>query len=278
VKSQTAFAQYIASVGYTGWVGNLEYMMPPRGYQIKLNRPGGGTLVYPPQSLTDDQVESRNGRNDQPSGFWTVNPSLFESSATLIGMLKTNGQNATTATMELGAFVGDQVRGSAQAIYVEPLGAYLFFMTYYSNTPGELVKFKMFDSSTGLVYQLNETNFFLSDNHQGTLDAPVPFTLNSVTGVEETPSSDVSLAVIPNPFSRQTTFEYILRRAEEVRFVITDLNGREVSSLKVPAVQGRNSIVWSGYNDEGEALQTGVYFVRMISSEGIVTQKVMLQR
>ncbi len=278
VKSQTAFAQYIASVGYTGWVGNLEYMMPPRGYQIKLNRPGGGTLVYPPQSLTDDQVESRNGRNDQPSGFWTVNPSLFENSATLIGMLKTNGQNATTATMELGAFVGDQVRGSAQAIYVEPLGAYLFFMTYYSNTPGELVKFKLFDGSTGLVYQLNETNFFLSDNHQGTLDAPVPFTLNSVTGVEETPSSDVSLAVVPNPFNRQTSFEYVVKKAEEVRFVITDLNGREVSSLKVPAIQGRNSIVWSGYNDEGEALQTGVYFVRMISSEGIVTQKVMLQR
>jgi len=277
VKSQTAFAQYISSIAYTGWVGNLEYLMPPKGYQIKLSRPGGGTLIYPPQSFTDTPVESRNGK-DRPLGFWTVNPALFESSATLIGMLKVNGQNATTSTMELGAFVGDQVRGSAQAIYVEPLGAYLFFMTYYSNTPGELVRFKMYDAATGLVYQLNESGYFLADNHQGSLDAPAPFTMTSVTGVEESPSADVSFDVVPNPFSRQTTFEYSIRKAEDVQFVITDLNGREVSRLKVPAIQGRNTILWSGYNDEGAALQTGVYFVRLVSSDGIVTQKVMLQR
>lgn len=277
VKSQTAFAQYISSVAYTGWVGNLEYLMPPKGYQIKLNRPGGGTLIYPPQSFTDAPVESRNGK-DRPLGFWTVNPALFESSATLIGMLKVNGQNATTSTMELGAFVGDQVRGSAQAIYVEPLGAYLFFMTYYSNNPGELVRFKMYDAATGLVYQLNESGYFLADNHQGSLDAPAPFTMTSATGVEESPSAEVSFDVVPNPFSRQTTFEYSIRKAEDVQFVITDLNGREVSRLKVPAIQGRNTIVWSGYNDEGVALQTGVYFVRLVSSDGIVTQKVMLQR
>lgn len=277
VKSQTAFAQYISSIAYTGWVGNLEYLMPPKGYQIKLSRPGGGTLIYPPQSFTDAPVESRNGK-DRPLGFWTVNPALYESSATLIGMLKVNGQNATTSTMELGAFVGDQVRGSAQAIYVEPLGAYLFFMTYYSNTPGELVRFKLYDAATGLVYQLNETGYFLSDNHQGSLDAPAPFTMTSVTGVEESPSADVSFDVVPNPFSRQTTFEYFIGKAEDVQFVITDLNGREVSRLKVPAIQGRNTVVWSGYNDEGTALQTGVYFVRLVTSDGIVTQKVMLQR
>jgi hypothetical protein len=151
-------------------------------------------------------------------------------------------------------------------------------MTYYSNTPGELVRFKMYDAATGLVYQLNESGYFLADNHQGSLDAPAPFTMTSVTGVEESPSADVSFDVVPNPFSRQTTFEYSIRKAEDVQFVITDLNGREVSRLKVPAIQGRNTIVWSGYNDEGAALQTGVYFVRLVSSDGIVTQKVMLQR
>ncbi|MEZ4892924.1 MAG: hypothetical protein R2778_07880 [Saprospiraceae bacterium] len=45
---------------------------------------------------------------------------------TLIGMLADSSGNSTTGTMELGAFAGDEVRGSAQAVYVAPLGAHLF--------------------------------------------------------------------------------------------------------------------------------------------------------
>jgi hypothetical protein len=37
IKSQYAFAQYMNPT--FGWVGNLKYMSPPNGYQIKLARP-----------------------------------------------------------------------------------------------------------------------------------------------------------------------------------------------------------------------------------------------
>jgi hypothetical protein len=43
--------------------------------------------------------------------------------------------------------------------------------------------------------------------------------MTSATGVEESPSANVSFDVVPNPFSRQTTFEYFIRKAEEVQFV-----------------------------------------------------------
>jgi hypothetical protein len=75
-------------------------------------------------------------------------------------MFRANGANATTSNMELGAFVGGEVRGTAQAIYIEPLDAHLFFLTTYANTAGELLRFKLYDDATGTVHDLTETMYF----------------------------------------------------------------------------------------------------------------------
>ncbi|MEO6759831.1 MAG: hypothetical protein ABIO24_10295, partial [Saprospiraceae bacterium] len=47
IKSQVSFAQYLNPT--FGWVGNLKYMQPPNGYQLKLTTPG--TLIYPQASV-----------------------------------------------------------------------------------------------------------------------------------------------------------------------------------------------------------------------------------
>jgi hypothetical protein len=93
-------------------------------------------LTYPLQGLIGEDNLAANRGGNMPA-FWTVDPSQYESSATLIGMLGVNGTNLTGASMELGAFVGNEVRGSAQAMFVEPLNSYLFFLTYYSNNNGD---------------------------------------------------------------------------------------------------------------------------------------------
>ncbi|MBK8557235.1 MAG: hypothetical protein IPL65_16370 [Lewinellaceae bacterium] len=153
VKSQTAFAQYINS--QFGWVGNLKFMQPPLGYQLKMSTPG--TLIYPPPSNfngDDDAARGNSGKSvagAPPSSFWSVDPTQYENSMTLIGMLKANGNNITTGTMELGAFVGNEVRGASPAIYIEPLQSYLFFQTAYANSNGEQVHYKLFDSSNGTI-------------------------------------------------------------------------------------------------------------------------------
>ena len=98
IKSQVSFAQYVAPYG---WVGNLKYMQPPNGYQIKLSAPG--TLIYPPLSSNNTDngstnlVQGGHGniaaqylREHPVSTFWTVDPTQFEYSMTLIGMLKIN--------------------------------------------------------------------------------------------------------------------------------------------------------------------------------------------
>ncbi len=279
IKSQISFAQYINPA--FGWIGNLKYMAPPNGYQIKLSAPG--TLIYPPLSSNmnggggPDQISNSRGGPDEPpaTNFWTVDPTQFEHSMTLIGMLKVNEVNATTATMELGAFVNGEVRGSGQAVYIAPLQSYLFFMTMYANTSGEQVRYKLFDSSNGSVQDLTELMYFSPDLHQGSIDVPVPFTLTSTGTIEATEVQ--SFDIQPNPFHTETLFRFGLKQAQEVRLSVSDVSGKTVAQVKVNAQEGLNSLVWKGQSDAGTLLAPGVYFVRLQTETGSVVRKVVLQ-
>jgi hypothetical protein len=269
IKSQTSFAQYLNADA--GWVGNLKFMAPPNGYQLRL-ADTGNVLIYPPPKhpqVMDNPVEAR-GEPDAPpvSGYWTVNPTQYEYSMTLIGMLADTNGNATTGTMELGAFVGGEVRGSAQAIYVGALQAHLFFLTIYANTSGELLNFKLHDSSNGQVYLLNEEGNFASNLHEGDIQDPVPFTVKSV-GLSELAGLSW-FEVQPNPFQSTTTVQFGLDQARDVQLLITDVTGRIVLQQKIAATQGRNTFRWNGAE-----LPSGMYFVRLETADGAVVHKVV---
>jgi hypothetical protein len=177
--------------------------------------------------------------------------------------------------MELGAFVGSQVRGSSQAIYIPPYDSYLFFLTVYANTNGEQVKYKLFDSSNGAIQDLNEVMYFSPDLHQGSIENPVPFTLLN-SGTQDLALVQ-SFEVQPNPFHTETMFRFALASTQEVSLTVTDMNGRAVSSVHTTAREGLNTMVWKGQSDNGTTLAAGVYFVRLQTASGSVVRKVVLQ-
>ncbi|TNE59824.1 MAG: T9SS type A sorting domain-containing protein [Bacteroidetes bacterium] len=268
IKGQTSFAQYLNADD--GWVGNLKFLAPPNGYQLRLA--DSSTLVYPPPvnpQFTDDPVAARGNPDTPPvNGYWSVNPSEYEFSMTLIGMLADSSGNGTTATMELGAFAGGEVRGSAQAIYVEPLQAYLFFLTMYANTSGETLSFQLYDSDNGLVYTLNEQLTFASNQHQGAIQEPVPFTIGTV-GLTDL-ASGLSLDVRPNPFGTATTIWFRSNKDRAVRLLITDITGRSILEEKLQAGTGANTWTWNA-----GSVQPGIYLVRLETEDGVLVRKVV---
>ncbi len=277
VKSKTGFAQYIVNPVYTGWLGNLEYMAAPAGYQLKLSKPGisNATLRYPAQSFKgDDPVESRGAKTP---AFWTVDPAQYESSATLIGMLSAEGVNLTAEGMELGVFMGDEIRGSVQALFIEPLNSYLFFLTYYANNNGELMHFKLLDNASGQIHNLNETLYFNADNHQGSVEAPMAFTYNGLSDIDEIANA-LAFEVRPNPFSQSTEIRFALPQASAVEVSVYDLNGRVVAHFAGSGQAGVNTLDWRGVSDSGAPLQAGVYFIKLKSNTGTGMRKVMLLR
>ena len=274
LKSQAAFAQYVDP--NFGWVGSLKQMSAPNGYQIRLGAPAN--LIYPPaKGNKPEPAEARGGPETPPPALWSVHPAQFEHNMTLIGMIEAAGSNVTAASMELGVFAGQEVRGSAQAIYVEPLQAYLFFLTVYANNGGEPLAFKLFDAVTGQVRDLQETMFFAPDQHQGSLEAPVPFRFQT-TGVHAGDMGKQAFEAWPNPFDAETVFRFALPLAQEAHLTICDAKGRTVAQRSVRATAGLNTLSWKGIGDGGENLPAGIYWAKLQTETGSAVLKMVLWR
>jgi hypothetical protein len=83
----------------------------------------------------------------------------------------------------------------------------------------------------------------------------------------------------PNPFNARTTIEIGLPYPGPVRLEVCNLLGQRVRTLiDGPLERGRHRIIWSGQDDDGERVASGVYFCRMTAGEAAMTRKMVLLR
>ncbi len=136
--------------------------------------------------------------------------------------------------------------------------------------------FKLFDPATGEVMAMQERLNFSPNYHQGSTDAPLPFTLQS-TGIGDV-TDNTLFEVSPNPFRNETVCRFVLPHAQEIFMTISDMNGVEVTSIQASGQAGQNSITWNAVSHGGAQLSTGVYIIRLKTEQGIMTRKVVLQR
>jgi hypothetical protein len=105
---------------------------------------------------------------------------------------------------------------------------------------------------------------------------PIP----EATVVAVTPPSPLILhPIAPNPFTSSTQIRFELPAAGAIRITIHDAGGRLVRSMldgPIPFTGG--SLSWGGVNDEGVALASGVYFVRLEQEEQVAVRKIVLTR
>ncbi|GEM_PF-6182749 len=86
----------------------------------------------------------------------------------------------------------------------------------------------------------------------------------SLAGLSEPLPTTFTLQNFPNPFHAATRFKISLPQNAEIRLAVFDMMGREVDDLLAGLQNGGNHEVrWSGRNRAGEALNAGVYFVRL---------------
>ncbi len=83
----------------------------------------------------------------------------------------------------------------------------------------------------------------------------------------------------PNPFNPSVSIRYSISQRSRVTMGIFDIRGRLVREL-VDLVQesGSHVVSWDGTEQNGRGAASGVYFVRLTSSEEVLTQKILLLR
>jgi hypothetical protein len=91
------------------------------------------------------------------------------------------------------------------------------------------------------------------------------------------PARFALLPNVPNPFNPETTIRFDVPSASTVTLRVFDVRGRVVRTLQDATLpQGRHALRWDGRNQSGQAVASGVYFVRMTAPGFAATRKVTL--
>lgn len=82
----------------------------------------------------------------------------------------------------------------------------------------------------------------------------------------------------PNPFTNKTAIEFNLQNPATVKLAVYDIRGREIKRLVDTWVAaGRHRATWNGQDKNGNALSSGLYFLRLQSGPFHAVQKVVLK-
>ncbi|NOZ08730.1 MAG: T9SS type A sorting domain-containing protein [FCB group bacterium] len=268
----SAFAQYIDGFGWFGILDNLE---PLNGYMLRMDVAdqlfypdfGGGLLSENTGPVLADELS-------RAVADWVINPAEYEFSGSVTASVRLNGSVVGSENDLLAAFVGNECRGVVHGIYFPGTDTYIYPLMISSNeTDGEEVTFRYYDSEADVVYSYDETVQFTNDMVTGDLTTPFVLEENSILGIDENLPAEYALSSgYPNPFNPSTTLEYSMKNPGNVNITVYDMMGRTVDVLIndwSPA--GNYSVTWNA-----DSQPSGIYLVKMTSSNFATVQKVML--
>lgn len=104
-------------------------------------------------------------------------------------------------------------------------------------------------------------------------------TVRTTTGIEPviSPAEFKIIGNYPNPFNPSTKIEVSLMKPANVNIKIFDINGEEVyNMINSRLSEGNHVFEWNSVNDQGTAVNSGVYFMRIDVGGLIEAKKMML--
>ncbi len=104
------------------------------------------------------------------------------------------------------------------------------------------------------------------------------FTITTSSAVGDLPLERLALTQnAPNPFNPRTEIKFSLPSKQVATLRIYNVEGRLVRTLLDGAQDaGAHSVMWSGKNDQGGQVASGLYFYRLRTDAGVLTRKMTL--
>lgn len=89
----------------------------------------------------------------------------------------------------------------------------------------------------------------------------------------------LSIQVYPNPFNQYAVFKYKLHRKSYVEIEIYNTIGEIVKQFnRGYQEEGQHSEFWSGTDNSGVEVISGIYFLRLIANDNSITKKIVIIR
>ncbi len=136
---------------------------------------------------------------------------------------------------------------------------------------------KAYDASS------NANDEFVTGSHNSSITfipsgaMQIPSTIEDISVNEG--SGNKQIRNYPNPFSSFTVIEYSKPNEEEVEIRIFDMAGRIIKTFRENSMQGeQGKIPWDGTSENGNAVDSGVYFCQLRAGTYTETIKIILLR
>ncbi|MDR3000665.1 MAG: hypothetical protein LBU89_05320 [Fibromonadaceae bacterium] len=183
IKSQNSYAVYL---GNGIWAGTLTFMQAGNGYMYHSNNAATQSLVYPSQASQQTQSAPMMAMAAPPTEpYWQVDPSDFSNSMTVTSIVMQGSKELRSAEIEIGAFSGEECRGSALLQYVPSEDKYVGFLVVHGEGSEE-IKLKVYDHAEGKEHKANNAAInFLANTIYGTPDFYVVNIEENATQLEE---------------------------------------------------------------------------------------------
>lgn len=150
------------------------------------------------------------------------------------------------------------------------------------------------NTSTGATYSLTDTQLYESGryyywleslNMNGTSDFFGPVTLNYTIGQGNNYVTDPDhlgrsiLKSYPNPFNPKSTISFYLRDSDKVNITVYNSLGQVVKTFQPQSFfPGWHNINWTGDNNNGQTVPSGMYLVRLSGNTCNLTTKMILMK
>lgn len=201
-----------ASSEYSGgtWNGLLTVLEPGQGYIVYNPTRSEVNLTFLPESRMDmgDEVSAgvkSLGRTH--ANIWQYDDSRFANNMTMVSELAGIDD---PETYSIGAFVADECRGEGVVIDGKA------YITVHCND-GELVSFKLYNTLTGEIIDVNET--LRAQARVGSIKSPYTMHAHVATGILNTVDADHQASEI---------FDLAGRRAQTMSKGVYIVNGKKV--------------------------------------------------
>ncbi|MCB5287682.1 MAG: T9SS type A sorting domain-containing protein [Candidatus Cloacimonetes bacterium] len=239
----------------------LTSLSPGKAYWVKLN--GAADLIY-------------------PLGDRFAHVELAAKSTLPSPVIKSNSQSVLIALDSpaspqdiLMAYVGDELRGIAELIWVD--GRLGTLLQIFCETAGEQVEFRLQSLAQGSTRSLYPGLQTQPGSIVGDFSAGEYFHLSGSQG--DVPELCTSLGrAYPNPFNKGTNIALnVGKDAGELKVEIFNLRGQKIKTLisGVPDT-GALNLWWDTLDEDGRPMASGVYFCRLHSGKTKQNVKLML--
>jgi len=106
----------------------------------------------------------------------------------------------------------------------------------------------------------------------------VPGFVTDVKKLDDTVPAEYALNQnYPNPFNPSTIINYSITKPGEVSLAVYDVLGRKVVDLLNGSQKaGTYQVTWNGLNNNGQKVNSGVYFYTITAGDFVQTRKMML--